>query len=169
MNLHPWQRTRDHGVWRLTLTAHCHCKYVPGLVWKPSSPSHDMDWKKCLKQSGATGNQAYWSNQRMKLESLTLCVTVSCIWETPGREPKHQIRAKTPHSFLKMAFGSGRVCLSRIKINFWSDTSNHAWEGDILFYRCLYFFVGPNRNVKSWSPFVINEENKWQTNIPHFN
>ena len=23
MNLHPWQRTRDHGVWRLTLTAYC--------------------------------------------------------------------------------------------------------------------------------------------------
>ena len=23
VNLHPWQRTRDHGVWRLTLTAYC--------------------------------------------------------------------------------------------------------------------------------------------------
>ena len=22
VNLHPWQRTRDHGVWRLTLTAY---------------------------------------------------------------------------------------------------------------------------------------------------
>ena len=23
LNLHPWQQTRDHGVWHLTLTAYC--------------------------------------------------------------------------------------------------------------------------------------------------
>ena len=43
---HPWQRTRDHGVWRLTSTAHCIigcAEYTPSCL-----PHLDFSEENCL-------------------------------------------------------------------------------------------------------------------------
>ena len=51
VNRHPWQRTRDHGVWRLTLTAYTRCAISSALIWqKEASDKSDISRKraKCV-------------------------------------------------------------------------------------------------------------------------
>ena len=63
VNLHPWQRTHDHGVWRLTLTAYCLPDYHSHLdsAWFTVNTLHQNPLPKHLhKDTHHSNNSSLW-------------------------------------------------------------------------------------------------------------